>query len=142
VGYRRACLGLGRGDVNDPHVPEQHPSVVVIGGPNGAGKTTAAPFLLGRHLGLTEFVNADAIANGLSGFRPDTVALQAGRIMLARLRELAAGRVSFAFETTLASRTFAPWLKMLIRDGYRFHLAYLWVPSVEVSKQRVRKRVA
>jgi len=44
------------------------PSVVVIAGPNGAGKTTVAPLLLQGVLGVTEFVNADAIGHGLSAF--------------------------------------------------------------------------
>lgn len=117
------------------------PSVVIIAGPNGAGKTTAAPFLLKNHLHISEFVNADAIAAGMSAFHPERVAMAAGRVMLERLRELAAERASFAFETTLASRTFAPWIKKLVASGYEFHLNYLWVPSAEVCKMRVARRV-
>ncbi len=121
-------------------MPEIKPSVVIIAGPNGAGKSTAAPFLLQQHIGMSEFVNADVIASGLS-FRPETVSLAAGRIMLTRLRELADERANFAFETTLSSRTFAPWLNKLIADGYQFHLAYLWLPNAEFAKRRVKRRV-
>jgi len=46
------------------------PQVIVIAGPNGAGKTTLAPFLLRDTLGVLEYVNADPIAHGLSGFDP------------------------------------------------------------------------
>ena len=81
---------------------ESPPNVVVVAGPNGSGKSTAAPLLLRDYLGITEFVNADVIAQGLSGFGADAVAMQAGRIMLARIRELAERRADFAFETTLA----------------------------------------
>ena len=98
------------------------PQVIVLAGPNGAGKSTVAPDVIAAHLGITAFVNADVIARGLSGFAPDAVNIAAGRVMLARLRELAAGREDFAFETTLASRTFGPWLANLSRDGYEFHL--------------------
>lgn len=87
------------------------PNVVVIAGPNGSGKSTAAPALLRDFLGITEFVNADVIAQGLSGFASENVALRAGRLMLERLKELAANEADFAFETTLASRTFAKLLK-------------------------------
>lgn len=52
-------------------------NVVVIGGPNGAGKTTAAPCLLRDALHVSEFVNADGIAQGLSGFSPNAVAIEA-----------------------------------------------------------------
>src|SRR5690606_17060056 len=82
------------------------PRVVVLCGPNGAGKSTAAETLLRDTLAVAEFVNADTIAQGLSGFRPAASALAAGRVMLARLHELAAKRDDFAFETTLASRSF------------------------------------
>ncbi|HMF10838.1 MAG TPA: hypothetical protein VKE94_00990, partial [Gemmataceae bacterium] len=89
---------------------ESSPYFVVLAGPNGAGKTTAASVLLTRPMQATEFVNADTIARGLSEFQPEAVAVEAGRIMIRRLRDLAAQRSNFAFETTLASRTFAPWI--------------------------------
>jgi predicted ABC-type ATPase len=115
--------------------------VVVLAGPNGAGKSTTAPRLLRGPLAVAEFVNADVIARGLSAFNPDRVAMTAGRIMLDRLRELASQRASFAFETTLASRSFAPWLRELTRTGYEFHLVYVWVSQPELSVQRVAGRV-
>jgi predicted ABC-type ATPase len=91
--------------------------VVVLSGPNGAGKSTAAPSLLKGRLSVDQFVNADEIARGLAGFAPETAAIPAGRIMLTRLRELAAARADFAFESTLASRSFAPGLESLNTRG-------------------------
>ena len=117
------------------------PSVIALAGPNGAGKSTVGPGLLRGALRVTTFVNADVIAQGLSAFDPDAVAFAAGRVMRARLRELAARRASFAFETTLAGRTHAPWLRMLIRTGYAFRLVFLWLPSPELAVERVRSRV-
>lgn len=118
------------------------PKVVVIAGPNGAGKSTVAPRLLRGPLGVSEFVNADTIARGLSELNPDRVALAAGRIMMSRLKELAAAKQDFAFETTLASRTFAPWLKELVAGGYQFWLVFLWLPSEEFAVTRVAERVS
>jgi predicted ABC-type ATPase len=118
------------------------PNVIVFGGPNGAGKSTTAPGVLRGALSVREFVNADVIARGLSEFNPDAVALTAGRIMLARIRELASERVSFAFETTLASRSFAPWIKSLLTTGYAFRLIYLWLPSPDIAVARVKARVS
>jgi predicted ABC-type ATPase len=43
-------------------------------------------------LGVQEFVNADAIASGLSAFSPESAAFQAGRLMLDRLAELSKKR--------------------------------------------------
>lgn len=61
--------------------------------------------------------------------------------MLEHLHDLAEQRANFAFETTLASRTFAPWIAKLKTTGYQFHLFYVWVPSADVSVARVRRRV-
>ena len=60
----------------------ESPKVVVIAGPNGAGKSTAATRILQDALAVQEFVNADVIARGLSAFKPESVALTAGRVML------------------------------------------------------------
>lgn len=121
---------------------ESSPHVIVIAGPNGAGKSTLAPFLLRDMLGLLEFVNADTIARGLSAFSPEDVAFEAGRIMLKRMDELADRRVSFAFETTLAGRSHAVRIDRYRRQhGYKIHLLFLWLRSVELAVQRVRARV-
>lgn len=117
------------------------PHVVVLAGPNGAGKSSSAPTLLRESLAVQEFVNADTIAAGLSSFRAETVGLEAGRLMLRRLRELASRRVDFAFEVTLASRTFAPWIRDLRKEGYRVSVVFLWLPSTTLAVQRVRARV-
>jgi len=117
------------------------PLVVVIAGPNGAGKTTASARLLRGALAVNEFVNADTIAQGLSAFKPEEAAIAAGRILLDRLHTLARERETFAFETTLASRGFAPWLRGLREEGYRVHLAFLSLPTADLSVARVQERV-
>ena len=121
------------------HHPRPH--VVIIAGPNGAGKTTLAPLLLRDTFGVMEYVNADAIALGLSAFQPEKVALEAGRIMLRHLRTLAAQRRTFAFESTLATRSYAPWIRQLCQQDYAFHVLFLWLRSPELAVQRVRERV-
>lgn len=97
---------------------------MILAGPNGAGKSTISREVLHKTLAITEFVNADVIAAGLSGFDPERASFAAGRIMPARLKELAAERADFAFETTLASRTFEPWIRELVGTGYKPHLIY------------------
>src|SRR5438132_4282862 len=99
-----------------------NPTVIVLAGVNGAGKTTAARSLLANTLRVMTFVNADVIAQGLSGFDPEAAALRAGRIMLEQLKELADQRANFAFETTLAGRVYANWLKSLRAMDYQVHL--------------------
>lgn len=98
--------------------------------------------LLPEKLQGIEFVNADTIASGLTGSQPEEIALKAGRIMLSRIRELAESQEDFAFESTLAARSFAPFLQAQRRRGYGVRLIYLWLPSVDMAAQRVRARVA
>jgi predicted ABC-type ATPase len=117
------------------------PAVVVLGGPNGAGKSTAAPRLLRGSLKVDEFVNADTLAQGLSAFRPEDVAFEAGRIMLNRLDDLEAQGRSFAFESTLASQSLVRRLTRLNAHGYRIHVVFLWLPSADLAVARVAERV-
>jgi predicted ABC-type ATPase len=117
------------------------PHVVVIAGPNGAGKSTVAPVLLQDLLEIETFVNVAVIARGLSAFAPEKVSIQAGKIMLEQLHRLASARETFAFETTLASRTFAPFLRNLKKDSYFVSLIFLYLESPELAVQRVAMRV-
>jgi len=114
----------------------------VIAGPNGAGKTSSAPDLLRDAVGIHSFVNVDVIAQGLSGFRPEDAAFEAGRIMLAHARELAERRADFALESTLSGRTLHTFLRRLAVEGYECHIFYLWLPSADLAVARVRLRVA
>ncbi len=115
------------------------PSVVALAGPNGAGKSTMAAQLLVDVLGVSEFVDADVLARALP--RSGAAAVTAGRAMLKRFDVLAAGRQTFGFETTLASRSLASRIRRLIRAGYDCHLVFLWLPNADFAVARVADRV-
>jgi predicted ABC-type ATPase len=117
------------------------PELFVIAGPNGAGKTTFAREFLPRFAKCREFVNADLIAGGLSPFSPGAAAMEAGRIMLGKIGELAAQRHTFAFETTLSGRGYLALFKRLKKEGYHIHVLFLWLPRVELAIGRVKERV-
>ena len=118
------------------------PKIVILAGPNGAGKTTAALNLLKGALSVDEFVNADVIARGLSGFTPEFVSFQAGRAMLRRIHELAEKNVDFAFETTLASKSFRRMIISLKQSrNYQTHLIFLWLRNPKLALTRVSNRV-
>lgn len=117
------------------------PKIILIAGCNGAGKSTLAPHLLRDTFGLNDYVNADTIAQGLSAFAPEKVAIEAGRVMLKRLRDLASQRANFAFESTLASRFYASWIAELKQQGYEFDLIFIWLKSPELAVRRVEERV-
>jgi predicted ABC-type ATPase len=117
-------------------------NVYVIAGPNGAGKTTFAKEFLPRYVHCPNFVNADLIAQGLSPFSPDIVAIKAGKLLLEQIHKLAGKNVDFAFETTLAGKGHAVFLKQLKEKGYAIHLFFLWIPSKELALARIKERVA
>ena len=119
----------------------KRPTLYVIAGPNGAGKTTFASEFLPAFVRCREFLNADLIAAGLSPFAPETQNVRAGRLLLARIDELAAAKKDFGFETTLAGITYAKRLRNMQRAGYRIVLFFLWLPSARVAAARVANRV-
>ena len=114
----------------------------IIAGCNGAGKTTASFTILPEVLDCKEFINADEIAKGLSPFQPENVAMQAGRIMLARMDELLQKGETFAFETTLATKSYKQKIEWAQANGYEVTLLFFWLDSPNMAKKRVTQRVA
>jgi predicted ABC-type ATPase len=118
------------------------PSLFIISGCNGAGKTTASFTMLPELLKVKEFVNADEIARGLSPFQPEKVSIEAGKIMLRRLKELLNQSEDFAFETTLSSRSFVELIKAAKKQDYSVNLIYYWLDSTGLAIERVKTRVS
>ena len=114
----------------------------IISGPNGAGKTTASYSVLPKILQCREFVNADEIARGLSPFNPESVAIEAGRLMLSRIKELLFRNESFSIETTLATRSYFRLIDKAHQQGYKVTLLYFWLKSPEQAMERVAERVS
>ena len=113
----------------------------IISGCNGAGKTTASYNVLPEILECKEFVNADEIAKGLSPFQPEAVSIEAGRIMLQRINDLLDQNKSFAFETTLSTKSYKNKIKLAQSKGYKVVLLFFWLQNVSLAKQRVAIRV-
>lgn len=114
----------------------------IIAGCNGAGKTTASYTFLPEILLCKEFVNADEIAKGLSPFQPEKVAIEAGRIMIHRINSLLKDGESFAFETTLATKSYKRKILDARSNGYYVILVYFWLNNIELAKKRVEQRVS
>jgi len=116
-------------------------NLYIISGCNGAGKTTASFTVLPEMLNCEEFVNADEIARGLSPFKPESVAIQAGKIMLNRIEDLLKQNIDFAIETTLTTKSYLNTIKKAKAIGYKITLLYFWLNDVELAIQRVKIRV-
>lgn len=117
------------------------PRVFIIAGCNGAGKTTASYTILPDMLNCREFVNADEIAKGLSPFNPERMAIEAGRLMLQRMDDLLCQDEDFAFETTLASRSYINFIQQAHAKNYLVRLLFFWLPTPELAIERVATRV-
>jgi len=114
----------------------------IISGCNGAGKTTASFTILPEILNCREFVNADEIARGISPFKPESVAIQAGKIMLSRIDELLLQKADFAIETTLTTKSYLNTIKKAKASGYQVTLLFFWLNDVELAIERVKMRVS
>ena len=117
-------------------------SLYIISGCNGAGKTTASYSVLPKMLDCLEFVNADEIARGLSPFNPESVAIEAGRLMLQRIEDLLAKDETFAIETTLATKSYINLVRRAQAKSYQVNVLFFWLRTPELALQRVAERVA
>jgi predicted ABC-type ATPase len=118
------------------------PNLYIIAGCNGAGKTTSALTILPEILSCREFVNADAIAVGLSPFDPESVAIEAGKLMLGRIDNLMKINADFAIETTLSSKGYKSLIQRAKEKNYKVTLLFFWLNSSELAIKRVSSRVA
>lgn len=116
-------------------------NLYIIAGCNGAGKTTASFTILPEIIDCQEFVNADEIAKGISPFQPEKVAFEAGRIMLNRINELIENGETFAFETTLATKSHIQKVRKAKQKGYNTMLLFFWLETIDLARERVRIRV-
>src|ERR1041385_7183079 len=117
------------------------PRILIIAGPNGAGKTTFAREFLPHEAGLSDFINADLIAQGLSPFAPENAAIAAGKMMLRMIRDKVRRRQSFAFETTLSGLNYARHIPRWRKMGYHVKLIFLRLPSAKIALRRVQLRI-
>lgn len=81
-----------------------------------------------------EFVNADEIAKGLSPFRPEEVAIEAGKIMLHRIEHLLEQKETFAIETTLVTRSYTILIRKAKNSDMR--LNYYFFGFLPLNRQR------
>ena len=127
---------------NNTVMEQRNMNLYIIAGCNGAGKTTASFTMLPEMLKCREFVNADEIAAGLSPFNPEGVAIQAGRLMIDRIIHLLKEGESFAFETTLATRSYVKLIQQAQRRGYFVTLIFFMLNTPEQAVKRVERRVS
>lgn len=78
----------------------------------------------------------------MSPFKPESVAFEAGRIMLSRIEHLFPDNQTFTIETTLATKIYKNKIIEARTQGYKVILLFFWLESVEMAINRVSTRVA
>lgn len=116
-------------------------TLYIISGCNGAGKTTASYTILPDICQCNEFVNADEIAKGLSPLNPESVAIEAGRLMLKRIETLLHSDKTFSIESTLATKSYKNLIERAQDKGYKVKLLFFWLDSPQTAIERVAQRV-
>jgi predicted ABC-type ATPase len=116
-----------------------NPTFTIIAGVNGSGKTTFALDYFKNT--KVNFINADLIATGLSPNNPDISQFLAGKLMLKEIDKCIKAKQSFAIETTLASKNYLRIINNLKKNNWQVNMVYLYLPSLDLSIQRVAERV-
>ena len=77
----------------------------------------------------------------MSPFQPEKVSFEAGRIMLKRINELLVSDDNFAFEITLATKSYKTKVIDAQNKKYTVTLLFFWLQNVELAIERVKTRV-
>lgn len=117
------------------------PTLYIIAGANGAGKTTSSFTIFPELLKCKEYINADLIAKAISPFNPDSVSIEAGKVLLRRIETLISEKTDFAFETTLASKSVVRIIQYAKSSGYKVIILFFFLKSYTIAFKRVKERV-
>lgn len=119
---------------------EIQPIMVIIAGPNGSGKTRLAPFFL-KQKRIKNYFNPDEIARGLSPLDPENEAVEAGKIVIRKIRETIQKKESFAIETTLSGGAYPKnYAEQAKAAGYKILMIYLYTEDVRINIKRISNR--
>lgn len=117
------------------------PRLVLIGGANGAGKSTLAAVYVPELIEAGRFLNADDVAKRLAPENQERAAFAAGRSIVRARLELLEARVSFAVESTLASRSLLQIIVRANHADYLTRLIFLFTATPQINEFRVKQRV-
>lgn len=87
-------------------------------------------------------VNMDEIARSIGDWKDPSVALEAGKRAVKLKNQFLNAGISFNQETTLCGHDPIKTIKQAKEAGYNVEMHYVGVDSVEICKERIRKRVA
>lgn len=116
--------------------------IKIIAGPNGSGKTTFAKTFVVNSKTPVPFLNPDLIAAGLGPVLTNQASFQAGRVLLAEIKNKISSGESFAFESTLSGLTYAAILKEAKKNDYSIIIYFIFLNKISLNIARIKKRVS
>ena len=116
--------------------------IQIIAGPNGSGKTTFAETYINNSKSNIAFLNPDLIASGFGTNDFEKASFQAGRVLLAEIKDKINRGESFAFESTLSGLTYARIIKQAKLKGYKIIIYFVFLDKISLNLARIKKRVS
>lgn len=117
-------------------------TIEIVAGPNGSGKTTFGKVYLVGEMGRSVYLNPDLIGSGISPLDFEKASFHAGRVLIEEVKAMIIRGESFAFESTLSGKTWIAILKEAIAQGYQVTIYFLYLKSLKMNLQRIKRRVA
>jgi len=116
------------------------PQMIIVGGPNGSGKSTFVYGVLRTR--QNEYLGADAIAVEINPEYPESVAIQAGRLFVERLRDRIKHGENLIVESTLSGKSMIKQIESAIESGFETIVMFVFLDSADTCVARVRQRVS
>ncbi|PAF52130.1 ATPase [Helicobacter sp. 13S00477-4] len=121
------------------NLSKDNPIANIFAGVDGSGKTTLYYDKLERKKHFGYRINIDEIVSSFGDWREEKDQFRAGKIACLMLEKCIKKQISFNQEV---KNIYKDDFIELRGKGYKIHLYYVGVDSVEIAKQRVAMRVA
>ena len=113
----------------------------LFAGVNGVGKTTLFNAINGD-MKKSVRINSDEIVREIGKWNSEIDQVKAAKIAIGLRNECMEKGNSFNEETTLTGKTILKLIDKVREKNYKLHLFYVGVGSPDISKERIKKRVA
>ena len=119
----------------------ENKSFYLFAGVNGEGKTTLFNAMNGN-VKKSFRINSDEIVREIGKWNSEIDQVKAAKIAVGLRNECMEKGNSFNEETTLTGKTILKLIDKVREKNYKLHLFYVGVGSPDISKERIKKRVA
>lgn len=112
---------------------------ILFAGVNGAGKSTL--YQTNQQMFNMPRINLDEIVREFGSWKNSQDVIKAGKTAVKRLKDYLERGVSFNQETTLCGKSIVRNIEVAKQQGYQVEMYYVGLDSVQLAKERVKKRM-